>query len=108
MVIEVRNVAYGLQSTESMETYGIWHNLFIGLGAVESPFGIERLDDNGFQHARAIDPAVKFTSKHYYDMLKGAYFDLVAKYPLTVAKIYVAKFAKAMKNGIWYLLLPEC
>lgn len=105
IVLEARNFAYNLSPTGQMETHGGWHNLYIGLGVVDNPFGIEWRDENGFEHARALDPSVRFTSKHYYDLLRGAYFDIVTRQPLTVAKIYAEKFRMAIKQKPWIIFL---
>jgi hypothetical protein len=108
LVLGVRNFAYGLQPSERMETHGIWHNLYIGLGAVQNPFGIAWDDSIGLQHAEAIDPTVQFTSKHYYDVLRGAYFDIVVHHTFTVARIYLEKFAYALsRDKIWIMLLAS-
>jgi hypothetical protein len=104
ILLAARDFAYSLPSTGQMETHGIWHNLYIGLGAVDNPFGIIWNDENGFEHARAIDPTVRFTSKHYYDLLRGAYFDIVIHHPLAVAKVYIAKFWIAITQRPWIIL----
>jgi hypothetical protein len=106
MVLSARNYSYGLQPSEYMETHGIWHNLYIGLGVVKNPWGIVWHDDIGFAHAKAIVPDVKFTTKHYYDVLRGAYFDIVTAHPLTVARIYIEKFANGVaSNTVWLMLI---
>lgn len=108
IVFKARDVAYGLQPSEQMETHGIWHNLYIGLGAADNPFGISWVDSNGLEHARAINPSVKYASKEYYDILKVAYFDVVKKYPLAVARVYAEKLAMAVRHGkIWVMLLAS-
>lgn len=106
LVLEARNFAYNLSLSAQMETHGIWHNLFIGLGAVPNPFGIEWLDDNGYAHAKAIDPSVQYISKHYYDVLKGAYFNIVYQHPIEVLRIYAEKFKYAvLSDKVWVILL---
>jgi len=105
-VFTLRNFAYDLAPSGQMETHGIWHNLYIGLGVVGNPFGIIWDDTNGFEHARAIDPNVKYISKHYYDVLRDAYFDLVAQHPFTVARIYAEKLLYAIvRDKVWIMLI---
>lgn len=101
IVFAARDVAYSLPPTGQMETHGVWHNLYIGLGAVDNPFGIKWDDNDGLEHARAIDPTVRFTSKHYYDLLRGAYFDIVIHQPLAVAKVYAEKFWITITQRAW-------
>lgn len=106
LVFTLRNLAYGLAPSGQMETHGIWHNLYIGLGVVGNPFGIIWDDTNGFEHARAIDPNVKYISKHYYDVLRDAYFDIVAQHPLTVARIYIEKLTYAItRDRVWLMIV---
>jgi hypothetical protein len=89
-----------------METHGAWHSLYIGLGGAQNPFGIEWDDGSGWRQAQAIDPAVQYASKHYYDLLRGAYFDIVLRHPFTVARVYAEKLFYALaRDKVWIMLV---
>jgi hypothetical protein len=106
LVLGARNHAYGIEPSGRMEQHGAWHNLYIGLGVVENPFGIEWLDDNAVQTVKKIDPTIQYLSKKYYDTLRREYFRIVLSDPLQVAIIYFQKFWMALKAyGTWAMVL---
>lgn len=102
IILFARDAAYHLASSQMMETHGIWHNLYIGLGAVANPFGIAWDDWNGFNHAKSIDPDVVLLSRHYYDIMRQSYFDILIHYPADVLIIYTKKLLITLTdNRLW-------
>lgn len=105
-IFALRDYAYGFDASTRMETHGIWHAIYCGLGAVKNPFGIEWLDENAMAHALAIDPTAQYGTQHYFEVLKNAYFDLVIHNPLTIARIYIEKLLYAIaREKVWIMLL---
>jgi hypothetical protein len=74
-----------------MEQHGIWHNLYIGLGAVENPFGIEWRDGNAIDTVKKIDPSLRWGSNRYFHILRDLYFDILWQNPIEVVKVYLKK-----------------
>lgn len=106
LVFGARNSAYGIAPSGRLEQHGAWHNLYIGLGVVKNPFGIEWLDDNAVQAVKKIDPSIGYLSKAYYDTLRREYFRIVVSHPLQVAIIYLEKLGMALKvYGTWAMVL---
>jgi hypothetical protein len=106
LVLGVRNLAYHIAPSGRMEQHGAWHNLYIGLGAVKNPFGIEWLDDNAVQTVKKIDPSIKYLSKAYYDTLRREYFRIVISHPAQVAVIYLQKLWIALNvYATWLIVL---
>ncbi len=106
LVLKARNLAYHIAPSGRMEQHGAWHNLYIGLGAVANPFGIEWLDDNAVQAVKQIDPSIKYLSKAYYDTLRREYFRIVLAHPARVAVIYLQKLFFALNvYATWLIVL---
>jgi hypothetical protein len=96
-IIHARDAAFNIPPSNMMQQHGAWHNLYIGLGAVENPFGISWDDAVAFEAARRIDPSVKFLSNDYYALLKHEYFEIVMHHPWEVAVVYLKKLWAALR-----------
>jgi hypothetical protein len=95
-ILDVRDALYDLPPTDLIEQHGIAHNLYLGLGVVDNPFGIEWLDSNADQAAKRVDPSVTYDSKQYYDILGAEYLRPLMNNPIEVLRIYSEK--------LWILL----
>ncbi|MDI1264410.1 MAG: hypothetical protein PS018_14235 [bacterium] len=104
-ILRARDAVLHIAPSDRMEQHGAWHNLYIGLGVVENPFGIVWNDEHGVQTVKRVDPAVKYLSAEYYAILKREYFRLVLSHPLDVAIIYLRKLAVALKTYKMWLVL---
>jgi hypothetical protein len=91
ILLHLRDAAYGLSSADLMQRHGIWHNLYIGLGANDNPLGIQWNDTFGFEVANKANPGVGWATAAYYDTMRGEYFKLFAEHPMEVAQIYLGK-----------------
>jgi hypothetical protein len=83
-----------------LEQHGIWHNLYIGLGAAPNPFGIEWADANAKAAAERIDPSVVVSSPRYFDILREQYFEILAHHPIDVVAVYLRKLEITLKTGL--------
>ncbi len=83
-----------------------WHNLYIGLGVVENPFGIVWNDDDGVRAVKEVSPGTLYLSAEYYSILKRKYFEIVLHHPIDVITIYLKKVMKALTTyNMIYLLI---
>ena len=96
-IIHARDAAFNIPPSSMMQQHGAWHNLYIGLGAVENPFGLSWDDGVAFQAARRLDPSVKLLSNDYYAILKHEYFEIVVHHPWQVAVVYLKKLLAALR-----------
>jgi hypothetical protein len=96
-IIHARDAAFNMPPSNMMQQHGAWHNLYIGLGAVENPFGLSWEDGVAFQAARRIDPSVTLLSNDYYALLKHEYFEIVVHHPWEVAVVYLKKLRAALR-----------
>jgi hypothetical protein len=88
-----------------MEQHGAWHNLYIGLGVVENPFGIVWNDEYGVATVRKISPTTKYLSAEYYRILRDEYFRIVRHHPLHVVTVYLNKLIIALRTYTMWLQL---
>ncbi|WP_441280073.1 hypothetical protein [Bradyrhizobium sp. 63_E2_N1_3] len=101
-LLRARDIAYSLPPPEKIESHGTWANLYMGLGAVENPFGIEWNDFSAIDAVKAVDPSVEYLSPRFYDILKGLYFKTVFAHPLDVVSIYFRKLLVTLDAPMWF------
>lgn len=97
VIFHARDVAFNIPPSSMMQQHGAWHNLYIGLGAVENPFGLSWDDSVALQAARRVDPSVRFASNDYYALLRREYLEIVVHHPWQVAVIYLKKLWAALR-----------
>jgi hypothetical protein len=91
VLLRVRDVAFNIPPTQMLQRHGVFHSLYIGLGAVDNPFGIAWRDEVGFEVAQKALPGTIPLTSAYYSVMRGLYFDIVRNDPLTVLRIYGEK-----------------
>jgi len=96
IILRLRDAIWNVPATTQIETHGVWHNVFLGLGVVENPFGIRWDDLFAYDIARATHPTVRYVSEQYYEILRDKYFELVMSHPVEVLEIYLRKLAMAL------------
>jgi hypothetical protein len=99
-LLRARDTLYGLPAVNQIEQHGVWHNVFLGLGAVDNPFGLHWNDADAEKAAREANPAVPYASDAYYATLRQEYFRLVAEHPWDVASIYTRKTLQLLKISV--------
>jgi hypothetical protein len=99
LVSQARNFIYHLPPASLLEQHGVWHNLYIGLGAVDNPFGIVWNDDAAVKAARRVDPTVIYGSARYFAVLRDAYFAILFQYPIEVAAVYFRKLDLVLETS---------
>jgi hypothetical protein len=102
-ILKARDVTFDL-SPRMEERHGAWHNLYIGLGAVPNPFGIEWLDANGKQAVEKIDPNIEYLSAKYYATLRKEYFRILWQHPWEVLNIYYRKLMITLNTPLFRFL----
>ncbi|MBX9945518.1 MAG: hypothetical protein K2Y40_15650 [Reyranella sp.] len=90
-VLLARDMVFSVPKTAQIETHGISHNLYLGLGAIENKFGLSWTDATGAKAVADIDPTVAYVSRDYFRVLWRAYLQRVAEDPLEVLRIYATK-----------------
>jgi hypothetical protein len=69
----------------------VWHSMFVGLGYLPNKYGIRWSDQNGYAHARRVNPHVVLLSKDYDRTMRHLYFRVLKDDPGFVAKNMVYK-----------------
>ena len=76
--------------------HSFWHPVYIGLGYISNPYGIEYRDQVAYEKVSSIDPrAIRF-SKEFEDILRDQVFLLAEKDPGFILKNIFVKCAKLM------------
>ncbi|MBR0741402.1 hypothetical protein JQ581_31170 [Bradyrhizobium liaoningense] len=105
-ILRARDAAFDIAPSTRMEQHGAWHNLYIGLGVVDNPFGIVWNDDDGVRAVKEVNPTTLYLSAEYYSILKRKYFEIVLHHPIEVITIYLKKVMKALTTyNMIYLLI---
>lgn len=105
-ILRARDAVFDIAPSTRMEQHGAWHNLYIGLGVVENPFGIVWNDDDGVRAVKEVSPTTLYLSAEYYSILKRKYFEIVLHHPIEVVTIYLKKVMKALTTyNMIYLLI---
>lgn len=111
-VVLARDRAFAIPATEQVQTHGISHNLYLGLGSVENGFGIRWDDRFGMEAAMKADPGVTYVSDRYFRTMWRLYFDRLSENPYEVARIYAVKagkmFSLRLPDGGWLPVWAEC
>jgi hypothetical protein len=100
LILRARDIAFQLPPSTMLEQHGIWHNLYIGLGVVPNPFGIEWSDDYARSAVNRADPSVILLSPRYFDMLRNWYFSILFHHPLEVAAVYLKKLSITLNSEL--------
>jgi hypothetical protein len=103
-LLKARDAAYHLPPPTMEERHGAWHNLYIGLGAVPNPFGIEWLDASGRRAVEKINPNIPYLSAEYYATLRQEYFRILWQHPLEVLNVYYRKLTITLNTPLFRLL----
>lgn len=75
----------------ALKNHVFWHQLYIGLGFLQNPFGIAYNDAVGFAKARSINPDVVSCSAEYEALLRHEVIALVLHHPMFILKTIFAK-----------------
>ena len=86
-----RDASFTMEPARHVQTHGLSHTLYIGLGFVENRLGIRYDDAFGEEVARRVDPDVVLGTTEYFRIMRKLYIDKVLEDPLEVARIYVEK-----------------
>jgi hypothetical protein len=68
-----------------------WHSIYIGLGFVQNPYGIQYRDEVADQKVRSISPGARYLSEEYETILRQAVLSLVVKDPYFVVRSLLGK-----------------
>jgi hypothetical protein len=86
-----RDASFAMEPAQHVQTHGISHTLYTGLGVVENKFGIRYEDAYGATAAKAIDPDVVFGSPGYFRIMWRLFADRLVEDPAEVARIFMEK-----------------
>lgn len=82
--------ASGVQAN-AVRAHPTWHSIYIGLGYIDNPFGIEYRDENAAAKVASIDPDVEYVSAEYDAILKMETIDIATNYPSFILELLAAK-----------------
>lgn len=108
LLLRARDATYHLPPPKKLESHGTWANLYMGLGGVENPFGIEWNDFSAIDAVKAVDPSVEYLSPRFFQILKERYFEILRTDPVGVAKVYLKKLEITLRARmpIWIRAWP--
>src|SRR6266404_1617243 len=95
-----RDISFAMEPAHHVQTHGLSHTLYIGLGAVENRFGIRFEDSFGAEAARKEASDVPYLSPDYYRLMWKLYLACVVEDPLEVARIYLRKAGMNLDDPI--------
>lgn len=98
-VFMARDATFPMQKISVIQTHGISHNLYIGLGVVPNKFGLKWLDDVASEAVKRVDPSIAYVSPAYYKVLWQLYFERVKEDPLEVLRIYTVKGKQMLQEA---------
>ena len=91
-----RDKAFTMEPAQRLQTHGLSHTLYLGLGFVPNKWGIRYDDDYGEEIAEDAQPPVLFCSPEYFRLMWKLYLSRWAEDPAEVMRIYLDK--------AWHLL----
>ena len=77
-----------------------WHTAYIGLGYIPNPYQLKYDDGIAIEKVKSIAPQARFCSPLYESILKEAYFNFIAQYPLYAFKVYGIKLLLLLLIGV--------
>lgn len=86
--------------SNTLTAHPVWHNAYIGLGYLPNPWGIRWLDSVAFERAKQIDPDVQPATARYDRLIRHEYFRIVENNPFWALKLYLAKLAALVVDGV--------
>ncbi len=95
-----RDIAFAMDTRDSIDTHGMSHNLFMGLGTIDNKFGIRWDDDTALEFARTVAPDVRFYSRQYYQIMWQLYLEKWRQDPAEAARVYVDKLRTILSDRI--------
>ncbi len=98
-VLMLRDIAFPVHGTAQIQTHGMSHTLYLGLGVVDNKFGIRWDDADGEAAVKAVDPTVSYASEKYFQLLWQLYWQRVQEDPIEVMKIYVKKALQILRQA---------
>ncbi len=115
-ILTARDALFPIQPASLIQTHGISHNLYIGLGAGgENKFGIRWDDSEGDAAVKRVDPNVQYVSPEYFRILWRLYLNRLAEDPVEVIRIYAAKSLDILKYRLpewapplWLMIISSC
>jgi hypothetical protein len=71
--------------------HGFWHSIYIGLGFLTNPYGLDYVDEVGIAKVRSIAPQATYLSDEYEAILRREYFRTIYEHPLFFLRTEFAK-----------------
>lgn len=98
----VRDLAYGIESSESTAGHPTWHVLLIGMGFIENQYGLSWNDMSGFEFSKTYfpnEPTTTYGTAAYEELCKRIFFDLLLNDPRLFVDNCIAKFIFLLKSN---------
>lgn len=86
--------------SNTLTAHPVWHNAYIGLGYLPNAWGIRWLDSVAFKRAKQVDPDVQPATRRYDRLIRREYFRIVENHPFWALKLYLAKLAALVVDGV--------
>lgn len=81
----------------------LWHNIYIGFGAIENEYGLYYSDDCGREGVKTIDESIVYPSVEYNAACKQLVINMLKKDPLFCLKSWIIKFGRmCLIDFDWY------
>jgi len=92
----IRDRAYGFPPSSLPHSHGLWHTMFLGLGAVDNRWGIVWSDRYAFERFLKLHPGIRLLSPAYFDTMRHDFLALVREAPGEVIRIYWQKLRMSL------------
>ena len=101
IILRTRDAIWPVAAAKHIESHGISHNLFIGLGAVDNSLGVKWDDGNAYEFAKKLDPSVEYVTARYYSLLWQQYFAFWREQPREMIAVYGQKCKALLSERAW-------
>lgn len=88
ILVSMRATFFDVGPGSKQQSHGISHNLYIGLGSQENPWGIKWDDSYAAQAVSSVRPDVEYVSEEYFDTLWQLYAQRWLEHPGAILRVY--------------------
>jgi hypothetical protein len=100
--VVARDKTFTMEPAQRLQTHGLSHTLYLGLGFVPNKWGIRYDDDYGEAIANSADPPVLFCSPEYFRLMWKLYLARWTEDPVEVMRIYLDKAWRLLSTPTLY------
>lgn len=89
--------------TNAVPGHPFWHTVYIGLGYVPNPYGLEYRDEIGFATVERLVPGADIGSEQYENALRSEVIRIARQQPLFIARVIGTKLLRIVLFALIFL-----